>query len=84
MHVNAIKDHLAAKPFEPFEIILSSGDRFPVHHPENVLLTKERAIVAYSTSRRDAELPEGAISISYLHIAAIEPMPPKPKSKARA
>jgi hypothetical protein len=81
MNIKAIKDQLSVRPFEPFDIILTSGDRFPVTHPENVILLKERVLLAYYDEPGD--LPDRHTSISYLHIAALEPMARRAKSRAR-
>jgi hypothetical protein len=34
MTIQAVKDVLARQPIEPFRVILSSGDRYEVRHPE--------------------------------------------------
>jgi hypothetical protein len=36
---------LQAKPFEPFEVHLSSGDVYLVHHLEQVALGKARMVI---------------------------------------
>jgi hypothetical protein len=73
MHVAEIQQKLKQQPFEPFEIVMSSGDRYSVHHPENVLLTRTSVVVATEFQRKRDPLPEGFVILSYLHIAAIQP-----------
>jgi hypothetical protein len=72
--INVLRDLLQQRPFEPFEVVSSSGDRYVVAHPENCILMKDRVVVAYGASRRRQQLPEHAAFLSYLHIAAAEPI----------
>ncbi len=77
MNTTAIKNKLKQVPFAPFEIVVSSGDRYRVDHPDNVLLTKEAAVVGYGKPQKPGTLPDDFIILSYLHIASIEPTTPK-------
>ena len=79
MQVSAIQKWINKRPFSPFEIVMSSGDRYPVRHPENLVLSKEGAYVFFKRSPQEA-LPDVAI-LSYLHIAAAEPVNGKRKQK---
>ncbi len=73
MNATALRELLRQRPFTPFELILSSGDRFPVMHPEMMLLLKERVLLAVPAPGRE-ELPDRYETISYLHIAAASPL----------
>ena len=73
MNADALRTLLHTQPFEPFEIILSSGDRYAVKHPEMILILKNRVLVA-SDPRGPRQLPDSYITISYLHIAGAEPL----------
>jgi len=44
MNADAIREVLKRQPFEPFEIIMSSGERHVVKHPEFLMLTPSRAV----------------------------------------
>jgi len=72
MNVKALEKLIKKQPFDPFQIVLSSGDRYTVDHSENCMLLKEGAIVAFSSSPAEARPDDFAI-LSYLHIAAAEP-----------
>ena len=80
MTIQALKFWLTKQPFQPFQLVLSSGDRYRVDHPENCMLLKDRIVVAFSTSPKD-ELPDDMALLSYLHIAAAEPVNGKSKKK---
>jgi hypothetical protein len=69
MSIDVLRDVLARRPFEPFRIILSSGDFYEVRHPENALLVRSGMYVA---QHDNGDLPERAIFCSLPHIAAIE------------
>ena len=77
MNTGAIRNKLKQVPFAPFEIVVSSGDRYRVDHPDNVLLTKEAAVIGYGKPQKAGTLPEDFIILSYLHIACIEPTSPR-------
>ncbi len=76
MNAVALRELLKQQPFVPFELILSSGDRFRVVHPEMVWLLKERVLVALPAKVPEGEddLPDRYVTVSYLHIAAANPL----------
>jgi hypothetical protein len=80
MNVRAIQNLVKKQPFEPFEIVLSSGDRYTVKHPENCMMLKEGVIVSYSNSAKDS-LPDDFAILSCLHIAAAEPARQRGRTK---
>ena len=46
MNSEAIRELLARRPFEPFEVRLTNGDVHVVKHPECVIITKARLVIA--------------------------------------
>jgi hypothetical protein len=70
MSINALKTALDRQPFEPFRVILSSGDSYEVRHPEFAWLVKGGLFVGLPAENGD--LPERAVYCSLLHIAAVE------------
>jgi hypothetical protein len=69
MTINVLRDALDRRPFEPFRIVLSSGDFYEVRHPENALLIRGGIYVA---QHDNGDMPERAVYCSLLHIAAVE------------
>jgi hypothetical protein len=67
----AIENLVRKRPFAPFQIVVSSGDRYVVDHPENCVLLKEGVFIAFATSPKE-RLPDDFAMLSYLHIAAAE------------
>jgi hypothetical protein len=72
MSLSALKERLSRRPFDPFQVVLSSGDRYEVRHPEMALLLRNGIYVA-KPNFQDG-LPEEAAWCSFLHISAIEPL----------
>jgi hypothetical protein len=65
MNEAAMREFLKATPFEPFVVVMSSGDRHLVKHPENALLTKTRIYIA---NPEDDTVAVCAL----LHVATVE------------
>jgi len=72
MSINELRKRLRKQPFEPFRIVLSSGEAYEVRHPEMALLLRGGIKVAEPDDK--GELPEVAKWCSLLHITAIEPI----------
>ncbi len=74
MNAATLRELIRAAPFVPFEVILSSGDRYVVGHPEMIFLLKERVLVALPPFDADEALPVKYVNVSYLHIAGARPL----------
>jgi hypothetical protein len=72
MSANEFKERLQQRPFEPFRIVMSSGDAYDVRHPEMALLVRGGVYVAVPDAQ--GRLPDVATWCSFLHITAIEPI----------
>ena len=73
MTLEAIREYLFRRPFEPFQIRLSNGDSYDIRHPDQAMPLRSGLLVGLPT-------PEGEISdrfarVSYLHVAAIHNVP---------
>ena len=73
MTSTVLKELLKAQPFQPFNLILSSGDRFPIRHPELLLVLRDRLLAAVEPLAGNGD-PEEFRILSFLHIAATEPL----------
>jgi len=71
MTVQTFRDLLAARPFKPFRLVMSSGEKYEVRHPEMALLTKSDLLVG-------TEVEEGVAAefkiCSLLHVTTVEPI----------
>lgn len=74
MHTQRLTDALSKRPFQPFYVVMSRGDRFAVAHPENAKLMKSGMLVLYHDEALENDLPDRFTVCSYLHIAALQPM----------
>jgi len=70
MNAEAIQETLSRRPFEPFEIIMSSGERHPVKHPEFLMTSPSRAVILDPVTDRLAIL-------SMRHITELRPIQPQ-------
>ena len=70
MVVKDFRDLLDKRPFEPFRVVMSSGDRHEIRHPEMGWLTRSTLYVGVGG---DADAPDRAVMCSLLHITNIEP-----------
>jgi hypothetical protein len=64
MNPEAIRTFIQKRPFEPFEVILSSGQTYRVSHPDAVMLLKNTLVIG--DVERDA-----VIWCSLIHVTAI-------------
>jgi hypothetical protein len=74
MTADTFKEILHRRPFEPFRVVMSSGEDYPVMHPEMALVSNKTLILAVP----DPTHPEGErlAFCSYLHIAHIKTFQP--------
>jgi hypothetical protein len=74
MTAETFKDILTRRPFEPFRVVMSSGESYNVMHPEMALVSARSLVLAIPDSSR----PDGErfAFCSYLHIAHVEILKP--------
>jgi hypothetical protein len=65
---------LAARPFKPFRIAMSSGDAHEVRYPEMALVTKGDILVA--VDEEDDGVPADFQICALLYVTAVEPLSP--------
>ncbi|MGA2032014.1 MAG: hypothetical protein ABSG68_07150 [Thermoguttaceae bacterium] len=73
MNAEAIREMLNRRPFEPFEVIMSSGERHLVKHPEFLMISPSRAVIMDPVTDRLAIL-------SLIHITELRPVQPQPSA----
>ncbi len=82
MTADTFREILRRKPFEPFRVVMSSGESYNVMHPELAFVTSRSLILALP----DPTEPEGERLgfCSYLHIAHVEVLRPSDAAERRA
>lgn len=73
MNADAIRDVLQRRPFQPFEIVMASGEGYPVKHPEFLLVLRSQAVVGDPETDRMSFLTLALIS-------ELRPIQPQPSS----
>jgi hypothetical protein len=72
MTVESFKKLLATRPFEPFRLVMSSGEKYEVRHPEMAWLTRTTLYIGVNPDERG--IPADATWCSLLHVSDIEPL----------
>ena len=81
MNVQTFRDLLGQRPFQPFRLVMSSGQSYEVRHPEMAFLTRTSIFVG--TDIAEDGVPDQFRICSLLHVATIEPLAaasPNPRS----
>jgi len=72
MTLQTFKEMLTKRPFQPVRLVMSSGHRFEIRHPEMALLTRTDILVG--TGAAEEGVPAEFKICSLLHVTAIEPI----------
>lgn len=72
MTIQTFRDLLGQQPFKPFRLVMSSGEKYDVRHPEMAMLTRTSMLVG--TDIADDGVPAEFKICSLLHVATIEPL----------
>jgi hypothetical protein len=72
MTVQTFQELLTKRPFQPFRLVMSSGQTYDVRHPEMALLTKSDILVGIGDT--DEGVPAAFKICSLLHVTSIEPL----------
>ena len=78
MTVQTFRDLLTRRPFQPFRLVMSSGQTYEVRHPEMAWLTRTDILVGIDETREG--VPASFKICSLLHVTAIEPLTTAPAS----
>jgi hypothetical protein len=82
MTADTFREILRRMPFEPFRVVMSSGESYNVMHPEMALVSARALILALA----DPTQPEGEqlAFCSYLHLAHVAVLRPSEAPARRA
>ena len=72
MTVQTFQELLQRRPFQPFRLVMSSGESYEVRHPEMAMLTRTDLLVGVEEA--DDGVPAEFKICSLLHVSAIEPL----------
>jgi hypothetical protein len=79
MTVQDFRELLTAKPFEPFRIVMSSGESYEVRHPELAVLMRTKVLVFLDPDENG--IADQFRMCSLLHVAVVEPVEARKRSK---
>ena len=72
MTLQTFQDLLHRRPFQPFRLVMSNGERYEVRHPEMAWLTRTDILVGINET--EDGVPAEFRICSLLHVATIEPV----------
>jgi len=64
------------KPFRPFRIIASEGERFDIFHPDLVLVGQRDLTIGHSGP--NPAVYDGVTRVALVHVVALEDLPQQP------
>ena len=74
MTFQVFRELMTQRPFQPFRLVMSSGQTYDVRHPEMALLTRSDMLVGIDET--DEGVPAHFKICSLLHVTAVEPLSP--------
>jgi hypothetical protein len=80
--LQTFRDLLAARPFKPFRLVMSSGQTYEVRHPKMAWLTRTSILVGIDDA--DDGVPAEFKICSLLHVTAVEPFASTPANPPQA
>ena len=61
------------RPFIPFRMVVSEDGTYDVRHPEQVLVTRDTAVIGIPGDQED-EFFETSVLVDLLHVVRLEPL----------
>jgi hypothetical protein len=68
------------QPFEPFRVVLSTGDAFDIRHPDLIMVGRRSAIIGITNDPAGTAY-DRTFKVDLLHVVGIEELPLSPPSK---
>jgi hypothetical protein len=72
MTVQTFRELFNKRPFQPFRLVMSSGQTYDIRHPEMAMLTRTDILVGIDVE--DDGVPAEFKICSLLHVTAVEPL----------
>ncbi|MEX0717035.1 MAG: hypothetical protein WD066_10620 [Planctomycetaceae bacterium] len=69
--MQTFRDLLARRPFQPFRLVMSSGQTYEIRHPEMSFLSRTSIFVGVDV---EDGIPAEFRICSLLHVTAVEPL----------
>lgn len=67
------------RPFEPFQIVLTTGETYDIRHPELLMVGRRSAIIGI-TSDPAKTVYDRSIKVDLLHVVGVKDLPVQPPS----
>lgn len=67
------------QPFQPFRVILTTGDTYDIRHPDLIMVGRRSAIIGV-TKKPNATVYDRTIKVDLPHVVTIEELPKSGRS----
>jgi hypothetical protein len=74
MNHEELLDVSRRQPFLPFRLVLTTGEKYDIRHPDLIMVGRRSAIVGVS-NEPERTVYDRAIRVDLLHVVAIEELP---------
>lgn len=74
MRRSELEEAVRRTPFEPFRVILTTGDAHDVRHPELIMIGQHSAIIGLGREPQDT-IYHRTVKVDLLHVVGIEDLP---------
>jgi hypothetical protein len=74
-----LKEFARKQPFEPFRVILTTGDSYDIPHPDLIMVGRRSAIIGVSNEPKGTYYGR-TIKVDLLHVVGVEELPVPPSS----
>jgi len=76
-----LRDAARRQPFEPFRVILTTGDAYDIRHPDLIMIGRRSATIGV-TREAEAVVYDRTIKVDLRHVVGIEDLPLSPSSSS--
>jgi hypothetical protein len=74
MHLDDLQQAARKQPFEPFRIVLTTGEMYDIRHPDLIMVGR-RSVIIGIPSKTFPTVYDRTIKVDNLHVVGIEELP---------
>lgn len=77
MTQDEIREAARRQPFEPFRLVLTTGDRYDIRHPDLIMVGRRSAVIGI-VNEPNGFAYDRTIKVDLMHVVAIEELSSPP------
>ncbi len=78
-----LREYARRQPFEPFRLILTTGETFDIHHPDLIMVGRRSAIIGMSNDP-GGMVYDRTLKVDLLHVVGVQDLPAPPPTNGPA